>query len=81
MHNISNLKYSVLKKIPIFFHNGSNYDYHFFTKVLAEEFKKHFICLGESNYKYITFKVPIGKENMKSDKNKEEITKNISYIL
>ena len=27
-HNICNLKYSVLKKIPIAFHNGSNYDYH-----------------------------------------------------
>ena len=27
-HNICNLKYSVLKKIPTAFHNGSNYDYH-----------------------------------------------------
>ena len=40
MHSISNLKYSVPKKIPIVFHNGSNYDYHFIIKELAEEFKK-----------------------------------------
>ena len=39
-HSICNLKYSVPKKIPIVFHKGSNYDYHFIIKDLAEEFKK-----------------------------------------
>ena len=39
-HNICNLNYSVPKKIQIVFHNGSNYDYNFITKELAEEFKK-----------------------------------------
>ena len=34
-HNICNLKYSVPKEIPITFHNGSNYDYHFIIKELA----------------------------------------------
>ena len=38
-----------LKKIPIVFHNGSNYDYHFIIKDLAEEFKKQFTCLGENS--------------------------------
>ena len=28
VHSICNLKYSVHKKIPIVFHNGSSYDYH-----------------------------------------------------
>ena len=28
-HSICNLKHSFSKKIPIVFHNGSNYDYHF----------------------------------------------------
>ena len=28
-HNICNLKYKVFKEIPIVFHNGSIYDYHF----------------------------------------------------
>ena len=33
---IWNLKYSVLKEIPIVFHNGSNYDYHAIIKKLAD---------------------------------------------
>ena len=31
-HSICNLKYNVPKEIPIVFHNGSNYDYHFILK-------------------------------------------------
>ena len=42
--SICNLKYSVPKKIPIVFHNGSSYDYHFNMKELAEKFKKQFTC-------------------------------------
>ena len=60
-HNICNLRYNVLKKIPIVFHNGSTYDYHFVTKKLAEEFKSDFECLGENTEKYITFSVPLKK--------------------
>ena len=51
-HSICNLKYSVPKKVPIDFHNGSNYDFHFIIKELAEEFKKQFTCLGESTEKH-----------------------------
>ena len=39
-HSICNLKYSVPKKIPIVFHNESNYDYHFIIKEFAKELKK-----------------------------------------
>ena len=39
-HGIYNLKYIIPTKIPIVFHNGSNYGYHFVIKGLAEEFKK-----------------------------------------
>ena len=60
-HSIFNLKYSVLEKILISFHNGSNYDYHFVIKELAEEFKRQFTCLGENNEQYITFTVPTEK--------------------
>ena len=81
MHSICNLKHSVPTTIPIVFHNGSNYDYHFVIKGLAEEFKKQFTCLGENTEKYITFTVPIEKEVTAIDKNREQITKNISYIL
>ena len=45
-HSTCNLKYSVLQNIPVVFHNGSNYDYNFIIKELAEEFKKQFTCLG-----------------------------------
>ena len=77
-HSICNSRYSVPKRIFIVFHN---YDYHFIIKELAEEFKKQFTCLGENTEKYITFTVPIEKEVTRIDKNGEEITKNISYIL
>ena len=41
--DIFNLKYNVPKKVPIVFHNGSNYDYHFIIKELAEEFEKEIL--------------------------------------
>ena len=47
-HSICNSKCSVPKKIPIVFHNRSNYDYHFIIKELQKEFKKQFTCLGEN---------------------------------
>ena len=62
-HSICNSKYSVPKKIHIVFHNGSNYDYHFIIKELAEEFKNQFTCLGENTEKYIIFTVPIEKRS------------------
>ena len=34
-HNNCNLKYKVQKEIPIVFHNGSTYDYHFIIKELV----------------------------------------------
>ena len=60
------------------FHNGSDYDYHFIIKELAEKFKRQFTCLVENTEKCITFTVPIEKE---VDKNGEDIRKNTSYIL
>ena len=44
------------KKIPIVFHNGSNYDYPLIIKESVEEFNKQFTCLGNTE-KYITFTV------------------------
>ena len=62
-HNICNLRYNTPKKIPIIFHNDSKYDYHFIIKKLAEEFKSDFECLEENTEEYITFSVPLKKEN------------------
>ena len=62
-HNICNLRYKVQREIPAVICNGSTYDYHLIIKELAEEFKSDFNCLGENTEKYITFSVPIKKEN------------------
>ena len=54
------------------FHNGSNYDYHFIIKELAEEFNRERICLGENtkNTKKKKKKTKrIGKSGEKNYKN------------
>ena len=62
-HSIYNLNYKRPQEIPVKFHNGSKYDYHFIIKELAEKFKREFECLGENTEKYISFSVPIKKEH------------------
>ena len=37
-HSICTLKYSVAEQIPVFFYNGSNYDYNFMIKEIADLF-------------------------------------------
>ena len=49
--------------------------------MLAEEFKKATYLFRDNTEKYITFTVPIEKQITIIDKNGEEVTKNISYIL
>ena len=67
-HDICNLRYETPKEIPVVFHNGSTYDYHFIIKNLAEEFEGGFECLSENTEKYITFSVPLKKEITKNGK-------------
>ena len=76
-HNICNLRYKIPKEIPIVFHNGSTYDYHFIIKELVKEFDGNFECLGENTEKYITFSVPIKKKIENKD---IEITCKIKFI-
>ena len=66
-HSSCNLRYKMPKEIPIEFHNGSTYDYHFIIKQLAKEFKGNFDSLGENTEKYITFSAPTKKE-LENDK-------------
>ena len=61
-HNICNLRYKIPKEIPVVFHNGSIYDYHFKIKELVKEFDGNFECLGENTEKYLTFSIPIKKK-------------------
>ena len=76
-HNICNLRYRVPKEIPIVFHNGSTYDYHFIIKELVKEFEGNFECLGGNTEKYITFLVPIKKKTENKDL---EITYKIKFV-
>ena len=76
-HNICNLRYKIPKEIPVLFHNGSTYDYHFIIKELVKEFDGNFECLGETTEKYITFSVPIKKKIENKD---IEITYKIKFI-
>ena len=75
--HICNLRYKVPKQIPVVFHNGSTYDYHFIIKELVREFEGNFECLGENTEKYITFSVPIKKKIENKDL---EITYKITFI-
>ena len=62
-HNDCNLRHKIPKNIPMVFHNGSMYDYHFLIKELAEEFDGNFECLGENMEKYIAFSSLLRKES------------------
>ena len=46
-HSACNLKLNEPNKIPVVFHNGSNYDYHFIMKESANEFEGIFASLGK----------------------------------
>ena len=76
-HNICNLRYKIPKEIPIVFHNGSTYDYHFIIKELVKEFIGNFECLGENTEKYMTFSAPLKK---KIENKNIEITYKIKFI-
>ena len=76
-HNICILRYKVPKEIPVVFHNGSTYDYHFIIKKLVKEFEGNFECLGENTEKYITFSVPLKK---KIENKNIEITYKVTCI-
>ena len=68
-HKICRSKCRSLKEIPIIFHNGSIYDYHFIINELANSFKEYgnVESLGENSEKYIIFSVPF-KKDLKNNK-------------
>ena len=78
-HSICNLRFNVPNEIPVVFYNGSNYNYHFIIKELANEFEGQFECLGENTEKYKTFIIPIEKKITKIDKDGNESVFTISY--
>ena len=71
------MRYKIPKEIPVVFHNGSVYDYHFIIKRLVKEFDGNFECLGVNTEKYITFSVTINKKIENKD---IKITYKIKFI-
>ena len=68
-------------EITVVFHNGSNYDYNFIIKELANKFERKFECIGENTKKYKTVFVAMEKQVTNIDKEgNESILQNIIYI-
>ena len=69
--------YKIPKEIPVVFHNGSTYDYHFIIKELVKEFDGNFECLDENTEKYITLSARIKK---KIENKNLELTYKIKFM-
>ena len=54
-HSICSLNFNVPNEIPVVFRNGSNYDYNFIIKELANYFDEKLEYLEENTKKYKTF--------------------------
>ena len=63
------------RQIPVVFHNGSNYDYHFVIKEKAKQVDG-LECIGENSEKYITFKALFNKQC----KNGKKVTYKLKFI-
>ena len=75
------LKFNVLNEIHVVFCDGSNFDYHFILKALANEFEGKFECLQENTERYKTLSVPIEKDDTKIDKDGSESVVTICYKI
>ena len=80
-HGICNLRCNIRREVPVVFHKGSTYDYHFIVRKLAEKYEGEFECLDENTEKYITFSVPIKKETVKRDTDDDDEIIEILYKI
>ena len=67
-HSISNLKFNVPNEIPVVFHNGSNYDYHFIIKELISKRVWGAIWMPLEKYRKVRKMFRFNRK--KSDKNR-----------
>ena len=70
-HLICNLRYSTQIDIPVFFHNGTNYDFNLIITELAKEFRSEMRCIPLNTNKYMSFSIPIKKEIKEQNEQKE----------
>ena len=77
-HLICNLRYSAQIDIPVFFQNGTNYDFKLIITELAKEFRNEMRCIPLKTNKYMTFSIPIKKEiKEQSEQSKQNKQKKI----
>ena len=60
-HSICNLRYKTPKEIPVVFHIGSTFDYHFIIKQLAKEFDGRFEWLDKIQENILLFQYQLKK--------------------
>ena len=58
-HSICNLSYSTQKDIPVFFHNGTNYDFNLIIPELAKECRSELHCIPLNGERFMSFSIPI----------------------
>ena len=68
-------------EIPVVFHSGSNYEYHFIIKQPSNKFQGQLECLVEYTEKCKTFSVLIEKEVTNIDKDGNESAVTTSYKI
>ena len=64
-YSICNLRCSTQIDIPVFFHNGANYDFNLLIEEFAKEYKSDISCIPLNTNKYMSFSEPIKKEPIK----------------
>ena len=75
------IRFNVPNKIPVVFHNGSIYEYHFIIIELADEFEGQFEWFEENTENYQTFSIPIEKEVKNIDKDGKGRVVTIPYKI
>ena len=81
-HSLCNLRYSTQKDIPVFFHNGPNYDSNLIINELAKEFRSELNCIPLNGEKFMSFFISIKKKVYANSKNtkKKLLTYNLRFI-
>ena len=76
------MKYSTQKDIPVFFHNGANYDFNLVINELAKEFRIQLNCIPLNGEKFLSFSIPIKKKIYANSKNtkKKLLNYNVRFI-
>ena len=80
-HNICNLGYKVPKEIPVVFHNGSTYDYHFIMKELTKDLEITYKIKFIDSYRFMSSSLSKLVDNLSEGINKcSDCESNLDYI-